>query len=75
MSASKNFEIVLKALPYPDQIKDIDFGEVTVEFSWRGSRYCVKENLDVWEVDEGLLCGNDKAMLLEALLRKTKVIN
>lgn len=75
MNNSQIFEIVLSAIPYANQINDIDFTqEGVIRFSWRSSRYRVDENLHVEEIEGSFLTGTDKAMLFRELLKKTKLI-
>ena len=63
-------ELVLKALPYPHQITDIDLSQSGVlRFTWRGARYRVDERLDVDETDGVVLCGSDAAILMRRVLQ------
>ncbi len=63
-------EIVLKALPYPHQIHDIDLSQPEVlRFSWRGARYRVDESLRAEEIQGDVLVGSDLAILMRRVLQ------
>jgi len=67
----KIVELIVKALPYPSQIKDFDLDgdENAVRFTWRFSRYRVGCYVGmVEEVEGSMLSGSDNAILLERLL-------
>lgn len=65
----KVIELIIKALPYSDQMNDIEIGKDNVRFDWRGTRYCVNTNLGVDEVGDGVLIGTDKSMLIRTCLQ------
>lgn len=70
-------ELLISALPYPDQIKDIDFPSHSgiVRFSWRGFRFSVTGELYVNEVDnEGCLIGSGLAILLRQCLNQSLLL-
>lgn len=75
MSAAANtrmLEVVLKAIPYPALIRDIDLStEEELRFTWRGARYRVSTRYHVEEVHDGFLSGSDASILLERALRLT----
>ena len=67
---SQLMEAVLRTVPYPSQICDIDFAsdEDAIRFTWRGNRFRVTEGL--CETSEnGFLHGSDIAILLESLVK------
>ena len=75
MKHSETLETVLGALPYPDQIHEIDFSDSgAVRFSWRGARYRISAELLVEEVQEAVLATSDRAILLSALLKTSRAL-
>lgn len=74
MSHASTIELIVAALPHPDQIRNIDLGIAKdIRFDWRGVRWCVStEGLDVEEVKGGMLCGSVGAMLMRELLRRER---
>lgn len=71
---SKLIELIIIALPYPFQMRDIDIGADYVRFTWRGARYHVTER-GVEEVGDGVLIGSDRAILMRALIDSARVKN
>jgi hypothetical protein len=75
MNNSKLIELVLNALPYSNQINDIDMTEDSaVRFTWRRNRFRISSTLHVEEVDGGLLAGSNIAIMFEALLKRAKAL-
>jgi hypothetical protein len=76
MTKSQILEAVLQAIPYPDQIKDIDMESRTssVKFAWRGDVFVVGDTLNVDCLEDGCLCGNNISIIFRELLKKTKFI-
>lgn len=73
MNQATLIELLIAALPYPEQIKNIDLEQKTqVRFDWRGNRYRVTTDLGVDEVHGRTLHGTDGAMLMRELLRRTR---
>jgi len=66
---NKIVELMIRAMPYPDQMRDLDIGADSVEFTWRGTRFRVTKSYGVDEVGDGVLIGSDKAILVAALIR------
>lgn len=62
--------LIIRAIPYPQQIEDIELEKDTeaVRFTWRGTRFRVGQNLMVEEVKDGMLSGSDMAILLGHIL-------
>jgi hypothetical protein len=68
--ASALLNVILKGVPYPHQIQDVDLGgEDCVRFTWRGTRFRVSFNYYCEEVGDGVLIGSDLSILLERALR------
>lgn len=65
---NKIIELLIRAIPYPDQMRDLDIATNYVEFTWRGTRYRVTEFYGVDEVGDGVLIGSDSAILIRALI-------
>lgn len=70
----KLMELVLKALPYSEQLTDLNFeSEVdTIRFTWREVRYRVTNTLYVEEVQDGILASTDRTILMQTLLARAK---
>lgn len=77
LTHSKIIELLIKALPYPDQIKDIDISSESgaVRFTWRGNRFRVDGELYTNEANEGFLIGSDLAILLRQCLNQSLLLN
>jgi len=73
---SKIIEVLINALPYPNQIKDIDLisEKDSVRFTWRSARYRVNTDLFVEEVKGGCLAGSDAAILIRRCLEQSAVL-
>jgi hypothetical protein len=71
----KLIELVIRALPYPSQIRDIEIAANYVEFSWRGARYRVNEVFGVDEVGDGVLVGTDRAILMRACIDYVRIMD
>jgi len=69
----KILDIVQHAIPYPNQIKNVDLtiSKRAIRFEWRGTIYRVSVDLGVEEVQGCTLHGTDTAMLMGELLQKT----
>jgi len=64
------FEIIIRALPYPEQMRNIEIAADYVEFMWRGTRYRITESLRVDEIGDGVLVGSDRAILMQACIER-----
>lgn len=64
-------ELVIKAMPYPEQITSWSFTESndSVLFTWRGQRFKVNNNLFVVEIEKDCGVGSNTAILLERLIK------
>lgn len=71
MKNEQILEKVISIIPYPNQITDVDLTTSynAIRFTWRGDRFRVSENLNVEQVDRGLLMGTNAALLLSTLLK------
>ena len=65
-------ELVYRAIPYSTSISELDFTSDpnAIRFKWRGTTYRVSDTLHVEEVGDGVLVGSDRAILIEALLKR-----
>lgn len=67
----KGIELLNRALPYPEQMKNIDLDiENAIYFDWRSSRY--KLDLQFCRIDRSNGCileSNDSAILMTQLLK------
>ena len=72
---SQLVEILIAAVPYPAQIKDLnlDAEPDAIRFKWRGNAYRFRPDLGVEEIEGGFLSGSDIAILMEALLKRTYI--
>lgn len=69
-SQGKAVEFLINALPYSNQIKDIDLSyDPAVYFTWRSGRYKIELQTGSVDMVEGqMLIGNDASMLIRRLL-------
>jgi len=56
--------MIIRALPYPDQMRDLQIASDYVEFTWRTARYRVTQSFWVDEVGDGVLIGTERAILM-----------
>ncbi len=77
MNNGQLMELIINALPYPDQIEDIEFIEVAnrnaIRLAWRGTRYEVSGDLNVGELCDMGSTNTVSAILLRELLKRTKM--
>ena len=71
--AGKTIELLLRALPYPEQIRNITIGAHGVRFDWRNARYRVTEKGGVEQVQQGALTGSDNAILMQRCIALAQV--
>ena len=73
MTRDEAVELVVAALPYPAQIKELDTTseETALRFTWRGNRFrfSYATSWMVEEVTDCFLAGSDLAILVEALIK------
>lgn len=74
-SNGKAIEIMMNAIPYSNQIKDIDFNYPRyIYFTWRSARYKFSLEYCSVEKSEGsVLIGDDCSMLMTSLLKRALV--
>lgn len=68
MTTTQILEIIIRALPYPNQINQLELDENAVRFSWRSQRFRVDTALHANTIGDVGLIGDDAAILLRALL-------
>lgn len=64
MDTGEIIELLIRALPYPDQMKNIKVGTSSVEFDWRGASYRVDGTGSIYEIQGGCQVGSNLAMLI-----------
>lgn len=69
-------ELLINALPYPNQIKDIDIisEEDAVRFTWRSSKYRVSNALCTEQAYNECLITSDTAILIRRCLDQSVVL-
>lgn len=73
MSNEEVLEIIIKAIPYPNQINRIDLSQPNVvRFTWRGIHFRVSNTLNVDESDGLVLTGTNHSILLRVLLQHAR---
>lgn len=77
MTKGKLLEAIMKGVPYPQHITDLDLESrpSAIQFTWRGDRFQVSITDAgvlgmVDQVEDGMLITNNLAILLEACLRR-----
>jgi hypothetical protein len=65
-------QVVIKVLPYAEQMRDLDlFREMeAIRFTWRGDRFRVSLSGFTETVDNGMLVGGNRAILMQALVQR-----
>lgn len=63
---AKGVELLYRSLPYPEQIKNIDFSKTSsIRFTWRGERYKFDlEYCTIELVKNGMLLGDNASLLM-----------
>lgn len=70
MTKDKVVELIYAAMPYSDQITDLDTTEENhVRFNWRGVRFEVTCDLHVHTIEGIMAVSGNLAILLQCLLR------
>lgn len=69
MKATEIIELVYSAMPYPSQIKNLQIRNESVCFTWRGDKFEVTSNLTTMMSEDGILTGDNQAILIERLLK------
>lgn len=75
-SQAQIIELLINAIPYANQVKDIDLSSEakSVRFTWRGNSFRVDDNLGVHEVQDGFLSGSDLAILFRQCLNQAMIL-
>ncbi|KKL50882.1 hypothetical protein LCGC14_2301060 [marine sediment metagenome] len=69
MTNDKIIECVIKAIPYPEHISDIELDDDCVRFTWRTDRFKVSDSGMVEELEDIFLKGSNIAILMERLIK------
>lgn len=65
----KRLEELIRNIPYPDQIKDMEISDTDIRFTWRGDRFNIEVSGGLCEeIKDGLRHSSNVAMLLMALM-------
>lgn len=72
VSKGRLIELVYRALPYSEQITDLDIDSEpeAITFTWRSDTYRVDLNMSVSEKDDHFVRGTNQAILLERVLQQ-----
>ncbi len=73
MKTTKLLELIIRSLPYPDQIRDIQMEDNAVRFVWRSQHFRVTTNLHAEQIGSGVLIGDDASILLRVLLQRANL--
>jgi hypothetical protein len=74
MNQEQLIELIYRAIPYSNQIRNIDLSEFeVVRFTWRRTRFRVSTTLHVDEVDSPFLRGSNISLLMRTLLQKEQM--
>lgn len=69
MDYGELIELLIRALPYPDQMRRIEFANDYVEFDWRGVRYRFSSGGSVDEVRGSCLASSNSTILMQSLVQ------
>lgn len=72
MTNDRLLELVIKGLPHPERIQDINSTSEcdAIRFTWRGKHLRVSHNLTVEEFDGHFLRGTEIACLVQMILKE-----
>lgn len=75
-SQAQIIELLINAIPYANQIKDIDLSSEkdAVRFTWRSYRYRVSNTFCTEQVHNECLIGSDTAILIRRCLEQSAVL-
>lgn len=74
ITSAKAVEYMVKAIPYPEQITDMDITDDRIYFTWRHERFKYEfKTCGVWIVKGSLLEGSAICILMEKLLKMEHV--
>jgi len=78
MTKSKVFELILKSVPYPEQLSHIDMESMNhhIEFVWRETnRIRINtDDLSVEFIENDCCIRNDTCIIFEALIKKADLL-
>jgi hypothetical protein len=70
MQPTHILELIIRSLPYPSEIRDINMEADAVLFSWRSMRFRVSTMMLTETVGDGALISDDASLLLFALIQR-----
>jgi hypothetical protein len=70
MKPTQLLELIIRALPYPSQIRELEIEENAVRFVWRSQRFRVSTSMRAETVGNGVLIGDDASILLSSLIER-----
>lgn len=70
MKTPQLIELIIRALPYASQIRELEIDESGVRFAWRSQRFRVDNTMNVDTIGDGVLIGDDASILLGELIKK-----
>jgi len=73
MKIGKIIELVYRAIPYSDQIRELEIDTNAIYFIWRGAKYKVSSSLMIGEIEGGMVIKSDKAILMEQLIKRVTI--
>lgn len=75
-SKSELIELVHSALPYSDQIQELDISseEAAIRFSWKGSTYQLDFNLCCYKVEPYCLVEDKSSRLVRTIIHQYQTI-
>lgn len=77
MNQGELIELIIASFPFPEQITAIDLSsEISaIRFNWRGTWYRMSNSGSIEEIRAGVLIYSDKAILLDHLCKKTRILH
>jgi len=73
MKTSQLLELIMRTLPYPDQIRNLQIEDEAVRFEWRSQRFRISTTLLVETVGNGVLIGDDISIIFGKMLNVAHV--
>ena len=68
----KGIEVLNNTIPYANQIKDYEFRDKAIYFTWRSGRYKLEcESGSIYQLDGGCLTSSDITIVMNKLLTIT----
>jgi len=77
MENNEILNLVLAAMPYADQIRDVDMTseENAIRFTWRHDRFRVDGGLDVGTVQNSCIHGCNLSIIMRTMLKQANQIS